>query len=825
MADSELSQHTNTGGIVSNEFGEHYLFEVNRRVFQGTDASTVFRSYFSKIFEENTFYVITGTDSGLLYQYVKAQGVPEGSRYLFVELPEILEQLINIEDVEQKIVVTTAKDWMQQALQMDMLDYAVRDRLILYRSLGVIHGHYNGYPSFSRKLKEEFDIFVRDQQIALNSRPFTLRQIENLAENQIPSVYLKETFKGKTAVLLAGGPSLDEILPWVKQQRQNLLVIAVSRISHSLLKADIQPDIIVSVDPYAINMNVSKEMLEFNNDTLLVSEFHLNPNLLSSWGGPKVFIGQRYPWPTDLEPENLPSAIGATVTNTAFAIAVEMGISQLILGGVDFCFSQEGYTHASGSAEHALGPRPMYGNQRVRTNNGMMADSINAFLNSANAITIQAKDATARGCLTINPAPNAMRLPYVEHLPLEIIEIEPLEQPANKIIVNSLPTNGREALNQLYIEELGEVDRILSELKTINMLSKKALGYNEKLFNKKEKGSGLHNKTKLENIEKQLEEKHPETANFVKKYGIHQFIPILRNSENGKENIEKNSKIYFQAYADVTSELIENLRQARKRILCRIEEEKPQPNIQHLIEQWQRDKQPGRAAQWVQHHKDYVDQLPESLRQDLFNFQITFDDTIEKLNKEYMEGIEEGVKLDGLAGRAREYFLCKDNEGLQSLMASLEKHHEEDQAQNYIPLVRGYLAELRDDTEQAITEYQLINEGPAYIDALMRSFELHIKSADMAASLNTLKVLSCISSTYTPMYAELLQATGDIDASVDIYTEYLLANPDDLNTMMKLGKLYEQHGVTDGVIMTMNYILDKDSDNRTAKAMLASVNK
>lgn len=825
LTDIHVPQQTDLGGVVSNAFGEHYLFGINRNVFQGTDASTVFRSNFSSMFEENTFYIVAGTDSGLLYQYVKAQGVPKGSRYLFVELPQILALLTNMDNIEKELVVASEEEWMQQALAMDMLDYAIQDRLILCRSLGVMHGHYQDYPPFLRRLREEFHVFVETQRVSLNSRPFTLRQIENLSENQIPATCLKEVFQGKTAVLLAGGPSLDEILPWVQQHRHDLLVIAVSRISHSLLQAGIQPDICVSVDPYPINMNVSREMLEFKDGTLLVNEFHLNPSLLSSWGGQKTFMGARYPWATPLQPENLPPALGSTVTNTAFSIAVETGVSQLILGGTDFCFSQEGYTHASGSAEHKLGPRPMYGNQRVRTNNDMMADTTNSFLNSARTIDAQAQDAMTRGCMTINPAPGAMSLQGVEHLPLEIIEIEPMEQSAQEIIAASLTANDSKIRSQLYKEELGEVDRVLAELRTIKELSNKALTYNRKLFDENEKASGFLNKSKLEHIEKQLKEKYADTTTFITHFGISRFVPILRHDEQHRDDLEENSRLYFQALVDTTAELIDILHQARRRITSRMEEEKAQPNIQYLLEQWKHDQQPGRAIQWAQHHENYVDQLPESQQQALHTFQNTFDETVQELSKEYISGIEQGVKLDGLTGKAREYFLCGDQEAQLNLLTSLKEHRDQEQAGVFIPLVEGYLAELRNEPTVAIEAYQKITEGPAHIDALMRLFELHTKAENLDSALSILKILSSISSVYSPMYADLLQATGDVDTAVEIYTDYLLATPEDLDTMMKLGKLYAQHGATDGVIMTMNYILDKDPDNHTAKAMLASLDQ
>jgi len=826
LTDSNLSQQSDMGGVVSNAFGEHSLFGVNRNAFQGTDASTVFRNHFGEsLFKEKTFYIIVGTDSGLLYQYIKAQGVPKGSHYLFVELPQVLALLHDMNDPEAGFSIANEENWQERANEIDILDYAIQERLVLHRSLGVIHGHCGSYSPLWRHVQKKFDAFMDKQRVALNSQPFTARQIENFSENQVPAICLKGIFRGKTAVVLAGGPSLDELLPWVQQNRQNLLVIAVSRVSYALFQANIQPDIVVSVDPYPINLNVSKEMLEFHDGTLLVNEFHLSSNLLASWGGKKVYMGKRYPWKTSLEADNFPPTVGNTVTNTAFTIAVETGVEQLILGGVDFCYSQEGYTHASGSAEHSLGSRPMFGNQRTMTNSGIEADTDNTFVSSAKTINHQAQLASAQRCLTINPAPGAMRLPNVEHIPLEIIEIEPLEKPAQEIIAATLASIESIPNVSIYKNDLIEVERVKNELDDIKKLSKEALKYNQKLFSLREKGAKSHNNQKLSRIEAQLDQKYADSLTFIKYFGMRRLIPILHLNEHQKDDVEENTRLYFQALIDTIEELLTILQRSKARIHCRLEEEKPEPDIQCLLDQWIEDHQPGRAIQWAQNHVDVVQKLPQTVQQEIHDMKDRFDESVEALHQIYLKGIEKGLNLDGLSARANEFFKCQDKDGLLRLLTGLNIHRDPTQANAFIPLVEGYLAELDHDPQAAIPIYQTIKEGPVQIDALMRLFELHTKEEDLPSSVVVLSTLSQLSTTYSPMYADLLQATGEIDTAIDVYTDYILANPEDLNTMMKLGKLYEKCDSSEGVTMTMNYILDKDPDNQTAKTMLASLNQ
>ncbi len=825
MSDPKRSPQPDLNSVVGNAFGEHSLFAINRNTFQGTDASTVFRSHFGdSLFEKDTFYIIAGTDSGLLYQYIKTTGIPNGSRYLLIELPDILERLTSQDRPTADIVITTPENWREQAIdKMDMLDHLIQGRVVIIRSLGVVHGHYSPYPPFWKAIKDEFDLIHKKYLVGLNNRPFALRQLENLTENQIPAACLTNTFSGKTAVVLAGGPSLDSLLPWVQKHRHDLLVIAVSRISNALLKADIQPDICVSVDPYHVNLSVSREMFEFEDETLLVSEYHLSSIMLSSWGGGKAFMGKRYPWSTPLEPDNLPSSPGNTVTNTALALALEMGVTQIILGGADFCFSQTGHTHASGSAEHALGSQPMYGDRRVETNEGRLANTDKTFTNCADVINLQAKNALIQGCRIINPSPDSMRLSHIEHLPTNDIQIEPMSKSARETINTNLPDDNSSSRRQHYNEVLNEVERVHTELKNIKNLANQALEYNQKLFNKDEKGNDFKASKNLDKIEKQLNKTYDSTVKFIKYFGLKRFIPLLKHHNQNKDSLKENNRLFFQAIIDTCTELTATLDDTHRRIISRIEEEKSQPSVKRLIKQWHHDKQPGRAIHWTKQHTKYVNQLPAPERQALHAFQATFNNTVDEIAKRHQNNISALARLDGLNSRAREYFQHKDSDGLQSLLTTLNEYNDTQQAQLYSPLVQAYLAELGNDTTKAIKTYRKIIDGPAQIDALTRLFELYTNDHNLDAALDILKTLSAISPVYIPMYADMLQANDEISSAVEIYTDYLLNHPDDLNTMMKLGKIYQQHGSTEGVEWAMNYILGKDPDNHTAKAMLKSL--
>lgn len=94
------------------------------------------------------------------------------------------------------------------------------------------------------------------------SSGFVNAQLLNLADNRHSIHHLYGQFKGGVVILLAGGPSLDQAIDWVKANRQRITVAAVARVSARLKQEGIDPDFIAAVDPNEISFDNSKHLLE-----------------------------------------------------------------------------------------------------------------------------------------------------------------------------------------------------------------------------------------------------------------------------------------------------------------------------------------------------------------------------------------------------------------------------------------------------------------------------------------------------------------------------------------------------------------------------------
>jgi hypothetical protein len=77
-----------------NSHGETYFPEINGQAFERQDSYSIFERVFSEsLGEESRLYLILGTDSGLLVDYVRKNCLGKKSRFVFVDYPEVIERI------------------------------------------------------------------------------------------------------------------------------------------------------------------------------------------------------------------------------------------------------------------------------------------------------------------------------------------------------------------------------------------------------------------------------------------------------------------------------------------------------------------------------------------------------------------------------------------------------------------------------------------------------------------------------------------------------------------------------------------------------------
>lgn len=156
---------------------------------------------------------------------------------------------------------------------------------------------------------------------------------------------------GAPAVLVCAGPSLDRLIPTLKELRKRCLICAVDSALYRLLRADIMPDIIFTVDPQLLNFYFFFLARKFKPTARLVYEPSTYFRIPNGYSGPRHSFDSVFPliqWVADITQPKGQLDMGGSVSTSAFDLLYRMGASQIILAGQDMAFSHN-KTHTSGS--------------------------------------------------------------------------------------------------------------------------------------------------------------------------------------------------------------------------------------------------------------------------------------------------------------------------------------------------------------------------------------------------------------------------------------------------------------------------------------------
>lgn len=820
---SSLIATSDIGPIKTNAFGEKYFYNLNRDSFDKIGSQALFNAKFgNRLFQPDSLNIIIGTDSGLLPLYLQQKGLPKGTRYIFIEPASILDQLINhrlLEELDPAIACITLDEWEENTQLFKIQDYFYINSVQSFNALCAEDDNCNVYAELSWHITEVLAQGHWNVNMTLGNETFTTRQIANLADNLLPAKLLNNTFHGKTVVLLAGGPSLDEALPWVQRHRQQIVIFAVSRISRQLKNINLEPDFIFSVDPTELSFDISKEMLTFSNRSVFVYSYHTIPSLVGQWQGIGLYLGTRVPWKSTLNHENI-DGVGPTVTNTALSIAHSFGFKRIILAGVDLCFTRDGYTHAKGSDEHIAGPRFNLTSLQTGTNGDFMAPTSCDFAAAINTLALQAKIITATGCQIINPSANAAKVNNISHISLADIKLDDNPVDVAAIIAKQIAPSSHHSHNDPAT--ISELKRAQFQINSILRLAENALTINKSMYSTQGTIENYKDKRELDKIEKKLNRDHRQYSKLVKRFGIRSFIKITKpftDEDWSAEEAKEIGNAYYEAYRDGAIAILKLINDAIERARSRQEEISDEPDFNLLLSQWRKDRSFGRARLWQQNHPHA--NIPASIQTELNELEKLFTSILANKNTAHMARAKSYTSFSMLKKRAGLLFKHQKIQELKDLLSGLHKHEEQTAAVPYVYLLNGYLAELQDDAETAITAYHNIIEcedSPLLEEALLRIAVISISTNDInnTNAYLSLQCLSQLNPFYLPFYAEIGRLRDDTLAAIDAYNNYISQFPEDTLAQMKLTTLYMENKAYDAAELMLDYILTKTPDSKAA---------
>lgn len=170
-----------------------------------------------------------------------------------------------------------------------------------------------------------------------------------------------DSFRGIPGVLIAAGPTFDEIVPHLQELRERCLLVAVDTALPLCLRHGIDPDFVVVVDPQYWNTRHLDRC--GSSQAIAVSESSAHPRVFRQLRGPFLLGESLFPLGRLLDaPLDIHGALGAggSVATSAYEVMKLLGCRQIFTAGLDLGFPDD-QTHSSGSffeeRLHTIGTR------------------------------------------------------------------------------------------------------------------------------------------------------------------------------------------------------------------------------------------------------------------------------------------------------------------------------------------------------------------------------------------------------------------------------------------------------------------------------------
>ncbi len=305
-----------------------------------------------------TVMVLFGLGNGLFLRTILSKLQQDGFVIVYEPSFELFDWVMEHIDISDILVDCRVMLYVNDINQTYVSDglYVTSD----WANLGSqIYGHHTAYDTL---FPEEYVFFLKTlkksrQLVRVNfdtkvyfsesSVVNTLNNLKYLREGYYLTNYVNRIPKGTPAIIVAAGPSLDKNIDLLKEAKGKAFIIATDTAVRHLIKHDIMPDVMVTLD--------AKKPADYISDPIVqnipmfcaltcnhqIMDFHKGMKIWFYTGGFLEKIMEQYgkTFPT-YNP-------GGSVATASFAIAVALNMDRIVLIGQDLAYSGN-VTHAGG---------------------------------------------------------------------------------------------------------------------------------------------------------------------------------------------------------------------------------------------------------------------------------------------------------------------------------------------------------------------------------------------------------------------------------------------------------------------------------------------
>ncbi|MCH1924514.1 DUF115 domain-containing protein [Shewanella sp. C32] len=796
-----------------SQFGEVYFPAINLNTFEKINSTSLYDQSYKKFFKmKDVLHIVIGSDSGLLADYLLNLEKPQGCHIIIVELEDITHLLnIDIPAKDKNYFYTTTFDKLPELLNQANISVCIgKGNFIIHESKAVQLNHIPEYLDLKLKIQKLVSTKKIAEQVQYNQKIFIKNQIFNLAENYIPAKVLRQKAKDATILIAAGGPSLDTCLDWIKNNRDKLIIITISRVAGKLIACGISPEIVVTVDPQQVSFDVSKDMMQYQDKFLLASAYHTTPYISAQWTENFIYLGDRYPWK---EEDNV-ELKQTTVTNSAIELALQLGASRILLAGVDLCYSTSGKTHTKGTKEEAVGADLVTIGEWVTTYAGETVETPVQLKLAIQSLAEQAQNLT--DCDIINLSSQAAKIDNISHISPENIVLKERQDHLNGAI-QAILTGENNKLESLE-KTKKEITSALSAIKKINGYAASAV----ELCNKNKSHLSPQISKKIEKIEKEINKSPKKLLSTIKIYGFSEFAAFLTSRDTADWDdsyIKEMNANYYQAMFSATAELITLLEQAIKRTQARIDELDLTYPIEQLATIWQKDNTLGRIY--------CREKAANTILSDAIsvNLKKSYHDTVEQSAECFSNLLASVRKNHDLITKKIFHLKSQNNHiGLKRMVDELARRQQSsDEYAVEFNLASAYYSMMTGNDADALMS--LLNIPEDKIDHIQRrdiaALSLKLQRLDVAEK--ALSELQQNFDDFKPIYARVLHLNNKSQDALNSYLNFLDKYPQNIPILLNFAEFLISVNQLTAAKTIFEQVLELDPRNPVAQRMLNSV--
>lgn len=818
--------------LTQNKFGESYFPEVNRLSFEKNASDDVLAPHYESLLnEEEALFIVVGSDSGLLYQYIQEHIRHKHSQFVFIDFDEVIEaaQLAgDNKEVWEGQVRLVNQDFELIRLTAEFNSYIMRRRIHLIKSLAVMDSEPNTpYADLWEQIEVKFVSYLRSEFNVQSNKVFEEQRLLNAVDNWVPAVEIDKSLEGREAIILGGGPTLDDAIDWVRENQDKLIVFAAARIAKRLEREGILVDFFVTVDPFPWNFDNSKVVLGASDYSILAHSFHAQHRLLSQWNGLAIYMGEKYAWSDENAKTNI-DTLGPTVTNSALHLACSLGATRVFFSGVDFCYAG-GLTHESSSDEAKHSDTVShYGKARLLDNAGQLTETGDDFFSAKQAMENMISYYLLHKPIEfISLGLHSAKMDNVVFIDCNEIELHSESKQAlmTEIKLNiTLTSQEKFSLAQdtqkLLKKQHKRFKKLYKQAKETRMLASKIYDAKTGLPNEK-------NAVKLKKYRKKIDylvgRDGDMLASFQSAFFADVFKPIDDEGAMTEAEVVQQLEAFFGGVEKVSEHLVSLLKQGLERAELRLDELNTQSWPSQCIDRWRKWDEFGRALQWQAWHPVELPDAEEAILQGAIQ---QFQSEYEKTDHIYTQMLQKNVSnVSALMARANNAFALKNCEEIQKLIEHVETldSAQAEQKESFLTLLRGMVEELNNDPVTAFNLYETISAPVLKHMALKKMLPIAMDLKDFDAALIVLERLCGISIDYMVSYADMLKLLGNTAAAIEVLKMYLDNQPNRLSVQNKLAQYYIDDSNFSEAKLVLEGVLAENAENRTAQHLLSTI--